>query len=511
MMVAHSCNGTVGTEGMTLGASIRSVVVLIVSCWLTATVSAEPWAAPGDVRLRNDLQLLNDSGVINIPLTAWPVAWGDVRSALSEKKIRDLSDDVRAAYDRVRRRVRDEQGYGSAVYQFAAGGASNPRVIRTFENTPRDDGEIITGISWVGERFALNLRASYAENPFDDDEYRPDGTYVAAALGNWMLSAGWLERWWGPGRDGSMILSTNARPMPSVGIQRIGSLPSESKWFRWMGPWTLTSFMGLMDDERVITDGWLWGLRFSMRPMRGLEIGLSRAAQWCGDGRNCDLKTFLRLLNGNDNREANVDPEDEPGNQLGGIDIRWSLPQQTPLALYMQWIAEDTRRTHSQLHQWLMQVGVEYWGTIGEVSHRTHIEVADSSCHLGALGEGSAFANCAYNHFIFKTGYRYNGRSIGHAMDGDGLSYSLGSTLVQSAGHTWNLSLRHMEINRIGPPNSRHTLSATPQELTDIQISHERLFAFGRIYAGIGYSWLDDELTGQQTSEVSGFVRWSSQ
>jgi hypothetical protein len=68
-----------------------------------------------------------------------------------------------------------------------------------------------------------------------------------------------------------------------------------------------------------------------------------------------------------------------------------------------------------------------------------------------------------------------------------------------------------MEINRIGSPDSRHTLSATPQELTDIQISHVRLFAFGRIYAGIGYSWLDDELTGQQTSEVSGFIRWSSQ
>jgi hypothetical protein len=349
------------------------------------------------------------------------------------------------------------------------------------------------------------------ENPFDGDEVRPDGTYVAVALGNWMLSAGWQERWWGPGRDGSMILSTNTRPFPSIGIQRIGSVPFETKWLRWMGPWTLTSFMGLLDDERVINDAWIWGLRGSFRPMRGLEIGLSRTAQWCGDGRDCDLKTFINLLRGKDNQGANVDPEDEPGNQLGGIDIRWSLPKQTPLAIYMQWIAEDTRKTGSQLHQWLRQVGVEYWGTIGDASHRTHIEVADSSCQLGAFGEGSPVPNCAYNHSIFQTGYRYNGRSIGHSMDGDGLSYSLGSTLVQSAGHTWNLSLRHIEINRRGSPDSRHTLSATPQELTDIQISHERLFAFGRIYAGIGYSRLDDEMSGQQTSEVSGFVRWSSQ
>ena len=483
---------------------------MMVGCWLTVTVWAGPWAGPGDARLRNDLQLLNDSGVINIPLTAWPVAWGDVYSSLSDKQTSGLSPYIRAAYDRVRRRARNELGDGSALFELAASGAGNPRIVRSFEHTPREEAEILAGVSWLGERFALNVRVSYADNPLDGDEYRPDGTYVGVAFGNWMLSAGWQERWWGPGRDGSMILSTNARPLPSVGIQRIGSVPSESKWFRWMGPWTLTSFMELMDDERVIKNGWLWGMRGSFRPLRGLEIGLSRTAQWCGDGRPCDLKTFLRVLNGNDNQGANVNPEDEPGNQLAGIDIRWTLPREIPLALYMQWTAEDTRKTGAQLHQWLEQVGVEYWGTIGDASHRTHFEVADSSARLGALGEGSQVPNSAYNHFLFQTGYRYNGRSIGHPLDGDGLSFSLGSTLVQSAGHTWNLSLRHMEINRIGSPDSRHTLSATPQELMDIQISHERLFAFGSIYAGIGYSQLDDELTGLKTSEVSGFVRWSS-
>ena len=511
-MDAHSCNGAVRIEGMTLGITTRSLLWFFVSCWLTAAASAEPWAGPGDTRLRNDLQLLNDTGVINIPLTAWPVAWGDVYSSLAENRVSSgLTPEVRAAYNWVRRLARDEMRDGEVVIEFAASGADNPRIIRSFENTPREEAEVTAGVSWVGERFALNLRATYADNPMDGDEYRADGTYVGVALGNWMLSAGWQERWWGPGRDGSMILSTNTRPMPSVGIQRIGSVPSASKWFRWMGPWTLTSFIGLMDDERVVKDGLLFGMRGSFCPLRGLEIGLSRTAQWCGDGRECNLKTFLRLLNGNDNQGANVNPEDEPGNQLAGIDIRWILPREIPLALYMQWTAEDTRRTGAQLHQWLEQVGVEYWGTFGDASHRTHFEVADSLARLGALGEGSPVPDKAYNHGIFQTGYRYNGRSIGHSMDGDGLSFSLGSTLVQSAGHTWNVSLRHMEINRIGSPDSRHTLSATPQELIDIQLSYERLTGFGRIYAGVGYSRLDDELSGLTTSEASGFLRWSLQ
>jgi hypothetical protein len=494
---------------MTLGVFTRSLLSVLAGCWLCAAASAEPWAGPGNTLLRNDLQLLNDSGVINIPLTAWPVPWGDIYGSLSDSRIGGLSPDARAAHDRVRRLARYEMSDGLAEIEFAVAGASNPRIIRSFENTPREDAEVTAGVSWVGQRFAVNLRATYANDPFDGDEYRPDGTYVGVALGNWMLTAGWQERWWGPGRDAGTILSTNARPTPSIGIQRNSSLPSESKWFRWMGPWTLTSFMGLMDDERVVEDGLLFGLRFSMRPVRGLEIGLSRTAQWCGEGRKCDLEAFFNMLRGKDNAGANVNPDEEPGNQLGGIDIRWSLPREIPIALYMQWTAEDTRKTGAQLHQWLEQVGVEYWGTIGDASHRTYFEVADSAARLGALGEGSKVPNSAYNHSIFQTGYRYNGRSIGHGMDGDGLSFSLGSTLVQSAGHTWNLSLRHMEINRVGVPDTHHTLSATPQDFMDIQISYERLTAFGRFYAGIGYSRLDDEVSGLTSSESSGFLRWS--
>ena len=53
--------------------------------WLP--VHAEPWAAPGDLLLRTDLELLNDSGVINVPLTSWPIAWGDIDNALTNASL----------------------------------------------------------------------------------------------------------------------------------------------------------------------------------------------------------------------------------------------------------------------------------------------------------------------------------------------------------------------------------------------------------------------------------------
>ncbi len=48
-----------------------------------------------------------------------------------------------------------------------------------------------------------------------DANCAPDGSYLGVNVGNFMLSAGYIERWWGPGWDGSLILSTNARPIPA--------------------------------------------------------------------------------------------------------------------------------------------------------------------------------------------------------------------------------------------------------------------------------------------------------
>jgi hypothetical protein len=121
--------------------------------------------------------------------------------------------------------------------------------------------------------------------------------------------------------------------------------------------------------------------------------------------------------------------------------------------------------------------------------------------------------NVAYEHSIYRTGYRYNGRSLGHSGDGDTLSYSIGSTLVQSAGHFWNVSLRYMEINRLGEPNPGHTLTLTPtpQELLDVQLSHDRMTRFGRFYAGLGYSCVDDKESSTSSSDVTGLLQWCSQ
>lgn len=490
---------------------LRSAVCIGL-CLMSLSVAAQPLFAPGDTQLRNDLQLLNDAGLINVPLTSWPIAGGDLAAALKELDTPVQRADVNAALGRVRASVRREMATDSPVVTVSVAGALEPRLIRSFEDAPRDEGEINASLSWMGDRFAVNLAVTGVANPFDDEKFRADGSYVGVALGNWMLTAGWQDRWWGPSRDGSLILSTNARPTPGVALQRIVSTPFNARWLKWVGPWTLTSFMTELDDERTVNDARLFGVRGSFRPPNtGLEIGISRSAQWCGDGRPCDLSTFGDLLVGNDNRGVNVIAEDEPGNQLGGFDIRWRLPKQIPLALYMQWIGEDGRGGGGAIGSWLRQVGVEHWGEIGDLSHRTHLEVSDTTCRRGGFGFSEASPRCAYNHSIYQTGYRYRGKAIGHPIDGEGSAYSIGSTLVQSGGHSWNILLRYMEINRAGLSNSRHTLIAPPQDIVDVQITHRRSTSVGRFYAGIGFQDVGAQIPGSTGSGASVFLQWQSQ
>lgn len=489
--------------------SLASFLCLFALAGTTAAL-AQSLLAPGDLRLRNDLELLNDSAAVGITLTSWPVSQADIDRLLETIDADFLTQSTAAAYERLR------TDYSSAaskrmphlVVGFA--GAIEPIALRTFEDTPRDEGAVNVHLSWQGERVAVNLAAAYHANPFDDDHLRPDGTHVAILLGNWIVSAGWQDRWFGPGRDGSLILAGNARPAPGIMLQRSTSRPFRSRWLTWLGPWSFTTFMSQLDDERTIDDTWLFGVRGSFRPASGLEIGISRTAQWCGDGRPCSLSTFGDLIVGNDNRGVNVSAADEPGNQLGGFDIRWVMPGNIPAAAYLQWIGEDGRGGGGAIGSWMRQVGLEHWGSTSGLDYRIHVEVSDSMCKEGGLGFSSDKPDCAYEHSIYRTGYRYEGRALGHFADSDSLSYSIGSTLVQSAGHTWNATLRYMEINRQGLPNPGHTLSAAPQKRSQISLSHRRATMIGQLYLGLGYRRVEDVVSSVTGSDVTAFLQWNS-
>ena len=488
---------------------------LVVACTLVCLshqpVLGEPWLAPGDMLIRSDLQLLADNGLLQVPLSTWPLSLANIDAALEGVGAIEGNSMVAQSLQRVRDRLREESRSNDVRIKSSIRGSSNPQMARTFEDTPREKAEVGGAISWMGQRFAVNLQGRRASNPLDGDSFRLDGSYLGVAVGNWMLAFGYPERWWGPGWDGSLILSTNARPGPQFSIKRNITTPFSSRWLSWIGPWSLTSFFEQLDDERYVQDAMLFGLRMTVMPADGLEIGLSRTAQWCGTGRSCDASTFMDLLLGHDNPGVNLDiGRQEPGNQLAGVDVRWTSPVGNgPYAAYLQWIGEDTRQGGPEIGSWLRQFGVEFWGIVPGLGwqHRSHVEWADTTCREGGLGFNMRKLNCAYDHHLYQTGYRYRGRSIGHGIDSDSLSSSIGSTFIDSLGNSINLMVRHMKINRDGltrAPAEFRQLSpwlSTRQEITEFSVSYNRRINLGVASVGLGYSHFREGMAGASTNE----------
>jgi hypothetical protein len=240
---------------------IRALAGAALGCLLASAAMAEPWVSPGDTRLRHDLQQLSDAGLLSGPTLSWPIGWSQVARELGRIDADTLSPGQRASVVRLKARAEYEWRSGDLNVRASGSVAVDPTPLRTFEYTPREEGEVALGADGMGERFAWKLAATVVANPDDDPALWPDGSYVAMSLGNWMVSAGYLDRWWGPGWQGSLILSNNARPLPAISIDRNESTPFDVPVLRWFGPWRLSTFMGQLESDRDYGDALLWGIR----------------------------------------------------------------------------------------------------------------------------------------------------------------------------------------------------------------------------------------------------------
>jgi len=365
---------------------------------------------------------------------------------------------------------------------------------------PREHAEASGSVQYTGEHVALRLQATVVENASDGRTVRGDGSYVGAVFGNWMLSAGLIDRWWGPGWEGSLIYGTNSRPIPSLTLERNYSDPSKHPWFAWIGQWRLAVTMGQLEGNRDdAPDAQLFGMRATWKPHPRLEIGVSRSAQWCGEGRPCDASTFWDLLIGNDNDQPLAE---QPGNQMAGFDLRWSLPW-APVAVYAQAIGED--EADFLPIKYLGLFGAEVWGGIGERSWRAHVEYADTAC---AFYESPPQFGCAYRSGTYPDGYQYRDRVIGHAIDGDSQQIAVGAMLVNGDGSSWELAGQSAKVNRKSA-NPVHSVTRFATEIRSADVYHRRILFGGDLKVGVGYDERDSVALGQDSDDLRGYVEWA--
>ena len=378
----------------------------------SSILMAEPWIEAGDQRSRHHLQVLADGGLINLPLTSWPVMWSGINRELNDIELADLSEAELWSYQYLRHELRRAQRDVSAGQQISAN-SSRPG-LTDYATDSRERLESRSYASYTGNHWAVKLQASAVDDPIDNKQYRVDGSYLAGIWGNWALGVGAIDRWWGPGWQSSLILSNNARPAPGLFINRVDNAAFDLPVLKWLGPWDLRFFLNQLEGERNTPHAKLFGMRVSFKPFRQLELGLSRTAQLGGDGRPEDLSTFWKMFTGKDNRKDGEDGTQEPGNQLGGVD--WRLGQSFggfTTAFYGQAIGED--EAGGLPYKLLGMAGLETSFVWGATHNRLALEASNTTMEFNKGGT----PNVAYEHPLYQSGYRYYGRPLGASTDND--------------------------------------------------------------------------------------------
>jgi len=190
---------------------------------------------------------------------------------------------VSAALARVQSRLNPSDTRSSRGLSFDSSlTAGDPALLRGFDTLGRENAELRWRATYaIGNRAEFSLNVTGVANAEDGDEVRLDGSHATVQWGNWLLSANTLDRWWGPSHVSSLILSNNARPMPTVMVERATAQSFETKWLSWLGPWRMSFGLSQMEHEREDIDAPLFmAWRVTVMPFKDVELGFSRTAQF---------------------------------------------------------------------------------------------------------------------------------------------------------------------------------------------------------------------------------------
>ncbi len=485
-----------------------------------APALAGPFAEVGDKQLRQDVDLLKAAGLIQGPVDSWPLPWEQIEPALDDARDgRKLDPYLEAAVARLEKL--DDFARKRVTVEVNAMGTNGVATARDFGSEARGKADLSVAASYNSDVFSVTLGAGYRDGGKQvGSKVNFEPSEVSVRIGNWALYGGYTQQWFGPGHDGALMWSNSARPFPKVGIKRLMPYPIDFPVLRWLGPIRLEIFGGVLDGPRndyrnIIAVG----TRVSFAPARGLEIGLNRAQQLCGNGHACGFTQIKDSFIGAGNAD-NPTPGDlgafynQAGNQLAGYDASyvWRMGK-VSAKLYFEVAAEDFQ--HILIEQYGRQLGGTFQGPWGHkgASWQFTVEYADTLA--AQLFNGTPFEKVfksrrqypgsLYQNSLFTDGFTYRAQPLGYWTDGDSRNLVGSFSLTDTKNRRWYASARKVDLNLINlgnPPRAVALPDGTNGGLQTNRVSFDKE-RFALLTAGVEWptAYGDIKLEGRYQTD----------
>ncbi|MDA8388228.1 MAG: capsule assembly Wzi family protein [Nitrospiraceae bacterium] len=296
------------------------------------------------------------------------------------------------------------------------------------------------------------------------------------------LEIGRDSQWWGPGYNGAILLSNNGDPFTMIKLTN--DRPALLPWiFRYLGLTKFTVFVTKLGSDSNPPNPYLWGLRFDLKPVPYLEIGLERTAELGGEGHPAGLQTWINSFTGTGENGQNGDAND-PGKQWAGGDVKVTLPFSfQPVQMYFE--ASGTDQCGPYPCKWAKLAGV-YLPRILNFS-RVDFRAEYATDHV------TGYPNVWYSRGIFN--YTYPADKdliIGHHMgtDSNDLFLKADYFLPELPGRVY-----------VSYDRERHNLSGSPEPIQNE--TSLGMYLYTRDHFSLNGQYTFGKITGIGTEDLN--------
>ena len=283
--------------------------------------------------------------------------------------------------------------------------------------------------------------------------------YAGLQLGDWQITFGKQELWWGADASGPMMFSTNAPPfmmlqftrvkpitLPGI-FGRIGPIRTQyilgrltgHHWVHGQALGTTGSWTQPLSDQPFIT-----GQKISFKPSSNLEFGVSATTIFAGTGYPFTAHSLLRAMFST----ATPGPGSpaDPGDRQGAFDFVYRIPKLRNLTFYGDAYSEDQANPWFAWDKSAITSGI-YIPQVPKI-HKLDLRVEGAYTDLpGGTATISEQPGFFYYNLHYRSGYTNNGNLLASWIGRQGQGAEAWSNYWFSPRNRLQLHFRHQKVD----------------------------------------------------------------
>ena len=338
-----------------------------------------------------------------------------------------------------------------------------------YQHTPSAPAYSLLERSVIAE---VDLNPLQPPTPFATiDRFELLDTYVAMKYAGLDWSVGKQSLWWGPGEGGALLMSNNATPLWMAQLNSTSPvyIPGISKI---LGPIETDNFFGSLAQHHFPPGPYMFGEKFSCKPLRDLTLSISRTVIFAGQGHvPLTFGSFWNSFTSFTNVPVSVKfSRNDPGARHAEFDLSWRLPKlQRWLTFYTDSIVHDDVNALPNARAGVNPgIYLSHFPKLPKLDFRAEAVYTDPP---GATQQGGRFL---YYEVVYHDLYLNDGYLMGSWIGREGKGYQAWSTYTINPQSSIQANFRYAKIAKDFIPRGSTqwdaTLSAMLRIRKDIQL-----------------------------------------